>query len=61
MENKVVTDWTAVAPHAHGTLVGLKLILDGLENTDYPVSVLKAVLEGYENRIAEHLKEKGGK
>ena len=41
MENKEVTDWIAVAPHAHGTLVGLKLILDGLENADYPVSVLR--------------------
>ncbi len=61
MENKEVTDWIAVAPHAHGTLVGLKLILDGLENADYPVSVLRTVLEGYEKRIAEHLKEKGDK
>ena len=61
MENKIVTDWTAVAPSAHGTLVGLKLILKGLENTEYPVNVLRAVLEGYENRIAEYLQEKGDK
>jgi hypothetical protein len=58
MENKIVTDWTAVAPSAHGTLVGLKLILKGLEGHDYPVDVLKKVLDGYENRIAEHLAEK---
>jgi hypothetical protein len=61
MENKIVTDWNAVAPSAHGTLVGLKMILNGLENTDYPVNVIKAVLEDYEGRIAEYLKEKGDK
>ena len=58
MENKIVTDWTAVAPSAHGTLVGLKRILEGLDGQDYPVDVLKAVLENYENRIAEYLAEK---
>ena len=58
MENKIVTDWNAVAPTAHGTLVGLKMILEGLEGQDYPVDVLKAVLENYENRIAEYLVEK---
>jgi hypothetical protein len=58
MENKVVTDWNAVAPSAHGTLVGLKLILTGLENHDYPVNVLKKVLDGYEKQIAEYLAEK---
>ncbi|MFM6944936.1 MAG: hypothetical protein ACKOXV_06580 [Bacteroidota bacterium] len=58
MENKIVTDWTAVAPSAHGTLIGLKLILKGLEGHDYPVDVLKKVLDGYENRIAEYLAEK---
>ena len=60
MENKIVTDWTAVAPCAHGTLVGLKLILKGLEGQDYPVDVLKAVLKNYENSIAEYLAEKKG-
>ena len=58
MENKIVTDWTEVGPSAHGALIGLKLILKGLEGQDYPVDVLKAVLENYENRIAEYLVEK---
>jgi hypothetical protein len=58
MENKIVTDWTAVAPSAHGTLVGLKRILEGLDGQDYPVDVLKAVLKGYEKDIAEYLVEK---
>jgi len=58
MENKIVTDWTAVAPSAHGTLVGLKRILEGLDGQDYPVDVLKAVLKGYEKDIAEYLAEK---
>jgi hypothetical protein len=58
MENKNVTDYTEVGPTAHGTLVGLKLILTGLENTEYPVNVLKAVLEGYEKKIAQYLAEK---
>ena len=58
MENKVVTDWNTVGPSAHGTLVGLKLILKGLEGHDYPVDVLKTVLEGYEKKIAEYLVEK---
>ena len=57
MENKIVTDWTAVAPSAHGTLVGLKRILEGLDGQDYPVDVLKAVLKGYEKDIAEYLAE----
>lgn len=61
MENKIVTDWNTVGPSAHGTLVGLKLILTGLENTEYPVAVLKAVLDGYEKKIAEYLQEKGEK
>jgi hypothetical protein len=61
MENKIVTDWTAVAPSAHGTLVGLKRILQGLEGQEYPVNVLKAVLEDYEHRIAEYLADKGDK
>lgn len=61
MENKIVTDWNAVAPSAHGTLVGLKLILTGLENTEYPVKVLKAVLDGYEKQIAQYLQDKGEK
>ena len=60
MENKIVTDWTAVAPSAHGTLVGLKRILEGLDGQDYPVDVLKAVLKGYEKDIAEYLAEKKG-
>jgi len=58
MENKIVTDWNAVAPTAHGTLVGLKRILEGLDGQDYPVDVLKAVLKGYEKDIAEYLVEK---
>ena len=58
MENKIVTDWTAVAPSAHGTLVGLKRILEGLDGQDYPVDVLNAVLKGYEKDIAEYLAEK---
>ena len=58
MENKIVTDWTEVGPSAHGALIGLKMILKGLEGQDYPVDVLKAVLENYENRIAEYLAEK---
>ena len=60
MENKIVTDWTAVAPSAHGTLVGLKRILEGLDGQDYPVDVLKAVLKNYEKDIAEYLAEKKG-
>jgi len=58
MENKIVTDWTEVGPSAHGALIGLKLILKGLEGQDYPVDVLKAVLKNYENSIAEYLAEK---
>lgn len=60
MENKIVTDWTEVGPTAHGALIGLKLILEGLDGQDYPVDVLKAVLKNYENQIAEYLAEKKG-
>ena len=60
MENKIVTDWTEVGPSAHGALIGLKLILKGLEGQDYPVDVLKAVLKNYENSIAEYRAEKKG-
>ena len=53
MENKKVLDFNGIAPHAHGTLVGIKKAL--LNNGSVSPTALLTILESYEKRIEKYL------
>ena len=55
MENKKVLDFTAIAPHAHGTLLGIKQAL--LDHGSVSPSVLLSILKHYEEQIDKYLED----